>query len=213
MKQVKGWSYPDADDFMWRHMHADGSYQASHLMSAMGFVTDRRIAIDAGGHVGTWSKLMAGLFDRVIAVEPSADTFEALTANMRAFGCLNVECLNVAVGATKGLVTMVLDGAQAVRANTGGRYVRPGGVIPCEAIDDWHLASLGFLKLDIEGSEPLALQGAAETLQRCRPIVLFENKKFWKRYGLRSEAPQILLTSLGYRFLADAGCDAIWGPR
>ncbi len=212
MKTVHGWAFPDVDDFMAKEMKADGTYQASHLLIAMGFVTDRRCAIDGGGHVGTWSRLMADLFDRVIAVEPSSDTFEALSANMRAFECLNVECLNVALGARAGFVTMVLDGRQLALANTGGRYATKGGTIPCAAIDDWHLPSLGLLKLDIEGSEPLALEGAAETITRCRPIVLFENKGFWKRYGLTPDAPQRILTSLGYRLLAPAGCDVVWGP-
>ncbi len=213
MKTIKGWAFPDVDDFMVHEMKADGTYQKSHLLIAMGFVTDRRCAIDGGAHVGTWSKLMAGLFDRVIAVEPSADTFEALTTNLQTFDCLNVEPRQVALGATSGSVTMVLDGRQLALANTGGRYATAGGAIPCEAIDDWHLPALGFLKLDIEGSEVHALQGAAATLERCRPIVLFEDKKFWKRYGLKGDAPQTLLTSLGYRPLTRVGCDDIWGPR
>ncbi len=210
MKTVHGWAMPSADRFMSGELKPDGSYQKSHLLVALAHVTDWTVAIDGGAHIGTWSKVLSQRFARVIAVEPSRDTYDALTANMQRFGCANVECLNVAVGATRGFVTMLLDGKQALLANTGGRYVTNGGDIACDAIDDWHLPSLGFLKLDIEGSEVHALEGAAETLQRCKPIVLYENKKFWKRYGLKSDAPQTLLTSLGYRFLEDAGCDAIW---
>ena len=80
-------------------------------------------------------------------------------------------------------------------------------------IDEWNLPSFGFLKLDVEGSEPLALKGARETLVRCHPIVLFEDKAFWvRRYRLPVDAPQQLLTAVGYHQLAVAGCDLVWGP-
>ncbi len=81
-----------------------------------------------------------------------------------------------------------------------------------ERIDDWQLPSCGFLKMDIEGSEPLALEGARATLARCRPIVLFEHKGFCRRYGLAPDATLTVLASCGYRHLETAGKDQIWGP-
>ncbi len=214
MKTIHGWAYPDVDDFMWREMKADGSYQAGNLTRALAHVTDWSIACDGGAHVGTWTKPLSARFARVIAVEPSPDTFEALAANMQAFGCRNVEIHQVALGATVGRVSIApLDARPAAMQNTGARYVREGGTIPRVRIDDWHLPTLGFLKLDIEGSEVFALEGARATLTRCRPIVLFENKGFWYwHYQLPKNAPHVLLTSLGYRFLEQAGKDEIWGP-
>jgi hypothetical protein len=107
---------------------------------------------------------------------------------------------------------MALDPKEAARQNTGGRYVQDGGEIPRITIDSLGLPSLGFLKLDVEGSEPFALMGARETLKRCRPIVLFEDKYHWIRYGLRPDAVEAVLRQAGYRSLARAGGDAIWGP-
>jgi FkbM family methyltransferase len=43
-------------------------------------------------------------------------------------------------------------------------------------IDSLNLPSVGLIKLDIQGSELIALKGAAETIQRCRPVVLIEEK-------------------------------------
>lgn len=214
MKTVAQWAYPDADEFMASEMKPDGTYQASHYRSALQFVTDRSLAIDCGAHVGTWTRLMAHDFQRVIAVEPSADTFEALAANMRTFDCRNVELLNAAVGAVAGFVSIApLDPRAEALKNTGARYVQAGGEIPCHRIDAWRLDTCGFIKMDIEGSEPLALEGAVVTLQRCRPIVLFECKGFWRhRYGKAIDAPQQVLTAAGYRELAVAGKDRIWGP-
>lgn len=209
-----GWVFPDVDEFMANEIQPDGSYQGGHYRAAMAFVTDRSMAIDCGAHVGTWSKLMAADFDRVIAVEPSADTFEALATNMRTFGCANVELRHTAVGAKAGFVSMApLDPRAEALKNTGARFVQAGGSIPCERIDDWELPSCGFIKMDIEGSEPLALMGARETLARCHPIVLFENKGFWRhRFNCAPNAPQQILATAGYRQLAVAGKDVIWGP-
>jgi FkbM family methyltransferase len=213
MKIQHGWAFPSADEFMSNAMKPDGSYQASHLVAALEYVTDWSLSVDGGAHAGTWTKTLSQRFTRVISVEPSTDTFEALQANVLHFGCLNVQTLNVALGDKPGTVKMVLDGRAAEMHNTGGRYAAPGGDILVETIDSWDLKSLGFLKLDVEGSEVAALRGARKTLKRCRPIVLYEEKGFSRRYGEVKEAAAKLLESFGFRLLQVVGCDRIWGPR
>jgi FkbM family methyltransferase len=213
MKYQFGWAFPDCDDFMIHELKADGGYQADHLRAALAHVTNWDLAIDGGAHVGTWSRLLAARFTRVIACEPSADTFEALVENMRANDCPNVTCRPIALGESAGRVSMVLDGRGAALHNTGARWAGAGEAVPRECIDDWALPSLGFLKLDVEGSEPMILRGAAQTLRRCRPIVLFEDKYLWKRFGLPRDAPRVILRELGYQPIVRAGIDEIWGPR
>lgn len=217
MKLAKGWAFPDADEFMVSELKADGTYQSANLQAALRFVRDHSLAVDGGAHVGTWSRLMSPVFDRVIAVEPCADTFEALTANMAVFHCANVEPRRTALGDRTREVSMVLDGRGAAMRNTGARHVdravRPGlERVACQALDDWALPSLGFLKLDIEGSEVEALLGARRTIDRCRPIILFENKGLWERFGYKRNWPQTWLTGLRYRLLHTESCDQIWGP-
>lgn len=212
MKSAYGWAFPDADVFMMNELQADGSYQGSHLAAALTHVTDWSVACDAGAHVGTWSKTLSGRFEKVIAVEPSPDTYEALVVNLVTFGCANVDARNIALGAQSGLAEMRLDGPNVERQNTGGRFVTSGGSIPVETIDSWHLPSLGLLKLDVEGSEVAALRGAVETLRRCRPIVIYEDKFLWKRYGEPRDAVVRVLQSAGYVHLERARTDDIWGP-
>lgn len=211
MKMRYGWAFPDADEFMMNEIAPDGGYQDGHLHAALQYITDWSLACDCGAHAGTWSRLLSPRFERVIAIEPAGDTFEALEANMAAFGCTNVEARNVALGAAAGWVSMVLDETQAARKNTGGRFVQPDGAIPMMTLDAFELPSLGFLKLDVEGSEFVALMGARKTIQRCQPIILFENKALWVKFGVERDGPQKLLTSLGYRQLQKCGCDLIYG--
>lgn len=213
MKLQHGWAFPDADEFMLTQIQPDGSYQRANLERALEFVTDFSCAIDGGAHIGTWARIMAQRFTRVIAVEPSFDTREALVANLAAFVCLNVEVQGVALGAAAGHVTMALDDKGAAMKNTGARFVQPVGEIPLVTVDSWQLPSLGFLKLDVEGSEVAALQGAAKTLKRCRPVVLFENKALWRRFGYHHDAPQQFLTKIGYQRVAVVSKDEIWMVR
>lgn len=212
MKHVAGWAFPDADEFMATEIKPDGTYQAGHYQAALLQVTNRRLAIDCGAHVGTWTRLMSRDFGLVIAVEPSADTFEALTANMATHQCNNVDLRNVAVGVTAGRVSMApLEPRAAAIHNTGARFIQDGGEIERVTIDSWELESCGFIKMDIEGSEVDALMGAVETLKRCRPIVLFEHKGFCRRFGHHPDGPLKFLSAHGYHELAIAGKDRIWG--
>lgn len=212
MKMHNGFAFPDADQFMVGETSVKGTYQEAHLSEALRFVTDFSVALDGGAHVGTWSKLMADAFQKVIAFEPSPDTFECLRFNLN--GIAHVDCQPYALGAEPGRVSMALDAANAARANTGARFAAAGGDIPVITIDSLRLPSLGFLKLDVEGSEPMALTGAAETIARCKPIILFENKKLWTRhFGLPKDAVSRILDRHQYRLLAKVSCDEIWGPR
>lgn len=213
MKEVHGWAYPEADEFMAAEMRPDGSYQSAQLTAALSYVTDWSCAVDGGAHVGTWSRVLSGRFQRVIAVEPSPDTYEALVANLVAFGCENVEAKAVALGCELGHVRMAIDARHEALANTGARYVLPGGPIPVETIDAWALPSLGLLKLDIEGAEASAIRGAMQTIQRSRPVVIYENKGFGSRYGELPSAAADLLGACGYVLAERVSRDEIWRPR
>ena len=211
MKIVKGWAFPDADDFMAAHMGDDGSYQREHLNAALRWTQGDRLAIDGGAHVGTWTVPMSQHFAKVISFEPSPDTYEALVHNVGHLD--NVECHNQALGRSEGRVTMVLDGFERAieMKNTGARFTREGGLVERITIDSLDLPALDFLKLDIEGGEVDALEGARKTLLKYRPTVLFEDKHHWKRYGYERKAPHLILASLGAKPIQRVSMDEIWG--
>jgi len=210
VKHRFGWAFPDADEFMASELGPNGEYQSSHLQAALSYVTDFSSAIEGGAHVGTFAKPLSKLFERVLAFEPADDTREALCANMAAFECENVEVYPCALGDSVGYVSLALDARATALKNTGARFVKAGGNIAVMPIDVLELETLGFLKLDVEGSEPLALEGARDTLARCRPVVLFEDKGFCQRYGQPVDASDRILASLGYTRAVRVGNDQIW---
>lgn len=214
MMDVHGWKFPDGDEFMASQMDSGGNYQRRHLEVAMEYVRSRRTAVDGGAHVGTWSVPMSLAFDRVVAFEPSADTLEALRENVAGRARPDVvEVQHAALGQREGRVRMTLDGFdRAIKLkNLGARFVAPGSDVRVMTLDSLDIEDLDFLKLDVEGSEVDALMGAQQTLQRCRPVVLFEDKNLWSRYGYERHAPHKLLLSLGARQHIRVKMDEVWG--
>jgi hypothetical protein len=64
-----------------------------------------------------------------------------------------------------------------------------------------------MMKIDVEGAEGLVLQGAHETLRRCRPLIIFEFSPPSLEVTSRRSGREVLddLSQLGYSFdLADA---------
>lgn len=210
MKLVKGLAMPSWDEFMEQIVPDDGRYQHENLEAAVAHCAQRRTVIDGGAHVGMWSRTFAGLFDRVIAFEPSPDTFQCLLYNV---GAQNVEFRNQALGAKPGNIHMTLDGFEGTprEKNSGARYVAEGGNVKRVTVDSLRLVDLDLLKMDIEGSEVDALRGARKTLMRCRPVVLFESKNEWVRRGFKEDAPHRFLTKLGAVKFEKVGVDEIWG--
>jgi FkbM family methyltransferase len=115
---------------------------------------------------------------RVIAVEPSPDTFALLGENLRRNGAARVETYRTAVGATDGTASLALSPRGGVENSTAARA--PG--LPRIDVPMTRLASLfetakirrcDYLKLDCEGGEFDALLAASDaTLARVERICL-----------------------------------------
>jgi FkbM family methyltransferase len=147
--------------------------------------------VDAGAHVGFWSYYLASQFRTVHAFEPSELFAYCFERNVRA---KNVVLHRVALGDAQGAIDL-----EIVPDNTGATHVRPGtgGMIPMKRLDDYGLDEVDFLKVDVEGYERRVLEGARQTLLRCTPVVIIEQKDFAGRYGDDQIAAADFLISLG----------------
>lgn len=131
---------------------------------------DRYTLIDCGANYGYWSALASGPSfgeQRVIAIEPSSDTF-AVLRNNAALNGRRFTCIKSAVGATARSV--YLSGnkheARAVSAISNVAGERVDMLALDSLVDDGTISSTDriVIKLDVEGQEIAALAGSSRLL-------------------------------------------------
>jgi FkbM family methyltransferase len=153
---------------------------------------DNETFLDVGANVGNYTLSVANDYKdkkvNIIAIEAHPETFNALCTNIDCNNFKNVLTINKAVSDHKGIVTMYdqidLDNRnvrhfrlssifeRVVRTNENLQG-RSSSEIECDTLDNiiaGHKADL--MKMDIEGSEVLALAGANHTLKRLRKVII-----------------------------------------
>lgn len=172
-------------------------------------VPQPRVAVQAGGNLGIYPKRLARSFATVYCFEPDASCFAAMMHNAPE---PNIVRLQAAVGVTRELV-----GLSAARRDGSGRpshlgltHVAGAGVIPTLRLDDLALPICDLVCLDVEGYELFALQGALETLQRCRPVVSVELNKNLAHVGHTAGDVVACLEAMGYRQVDQQASDAVF---
>jgi FkbM family methyltransferase len=128
---------------------------------------------DVGANVGFYSLLASALvgLGKVFAFEPAPRNLDFLTKHLELNAVANVEILELAVS-DKNEVTrfqvepsglmghLSSDGAIRVQTATLDCLVDGGRILPPD-----------YIKMDIEGAELLALEGASKTVERYRPVI------------------------------------------
>lgn len=191
-------------------------------------VANASVMLDIGAHLGSQSIMSSHENPRcqIIAFEAQEQMFRLLCKNLEDNSIQNVDARNVAVGhvchPSVGIASFTVDGGKQYPNITygGSRHFNIGGIAlcgpsACEAasvvqmvtIDSLELPHVDYMKIDVEGFEPLVLLGAQETIKRCKPVIMFEcNEKrpmqsVLDHFGLQSDAvPESadLLRSFGY---------------
>lgn len=81
-----------------------------------------------------------------------------------------------------------------------GAKTRNSECAKIRTLDSFDLPTIDFMKIDCEGYEFPVLKGAAETLRRCKPVIVVEQKphpnfaKQWEQYA----AIKFLAEACGY---------------
>ncbi len=184
------------------------------------------MVVDCGAYVGDhavgWAKAMEG-WGSILAIEAQERMFYALAGNLALNNLFNARAIWAAVSNTEGTMQTAVVDYQAEGHFSGlslqprfngdiGQQVKYGTErVPTITIDGLGLPRLDILKMDIEGMEPQALEGASRTIARDRPVI-------WAEAMLCS--PEAILARLppGYRhvlltanMLAMPADDPSWG--
>lgn len=159
-------------------------------------------ALDVGAYIGIVSTYLARKFERVISFEAIPATFELLQQNMSEL--TNVKPLNVAIGDREGEVFFTHYPKHGQLSHVAGPNDEAKtvnvGPIAVQTIDSLALPEVSFVKIDVEGQELPVVEGARETILRCRPLIMIEQGgNDEKHFGRPRNEAAAFLEELGMR--------------
>jgi FkbM family methyltransferase len=202
LKAWRGWKFPDSEHHLIEWMtrvndvrRGRPTYQAHKYDAALSHTPQRRVAIDIGANIGLWSWLMANDFTTLHAFEPVA-AYRACWAQNVVDGVLHP----MALGERAGTVSMVCMtpgscGDTTVNVAQVGDDV---GSAEINTLDSFGFEEVDLIKCDNEGYELFVMRGAEETIKRCRPTIIVEQKPgHGKTFGLSDTAAVEFLQTLG----------------
>jgi len=148
------------------------------------------VVLDIGANIGVHSIALSesvGPNGVIYAFEAQRIVFNMLAGNIALNSLSNILCFHNAVTDTPGFIDIPIfdygkpmsigsvefGGAQ--KENIGQKPL--DGVaekVPAVLIDSLNLDQLDFMKIDVEGMEINVLRGAANSIAKCRPIMLLE---------------------------------------
>jgi len=163
------------------------------------------VFIDIGANIG-WYTIQAshwvGEKGVVIAFEPRPSTFQYLLKSIQENGLSNVRLFNIALSNAPGTGNLMKVEGQR---NTGGSYLGTGkGIeVPLQTLDQLseNLDRLDMIKMDVEGWEPMVIEGAKKTIKKYKPIIVSEISSdfLFERMSLSDKTFIQFVNDLGYR--------------
>ena len=176
-----------------------GSFDPQEVGFVTALLTARRtgfgdgvVAVDCGANIGVhtveWAKHIHG-WGRVIAFEAQERIYYALAGNIAINNCLNAMAHWAAVGSESRQIRIPVPDYQ-VPSSFGSLELKEGKnefigqqidysdaatqAIEQKTIDSLGLDRMDLVKIDVEGMELDVLEGARETIARCKPVMVIE---------------------------------------
>jgi FkbM family methyltransferase len=163
-------------------------------------------ALDIGANIGVYTCFLAARMDKVDAFEPEIRVLPKLRANLQLNGLTHVSIHATCISHVSGTVNF----ERPDKSNEGsGKIAENDGIeYPCVSLDDFFgdsVAEACFIKMDIEGGEWLALQGARRTLSYPKFPVSFlieVHPEQLSSFGGSVPGLKSLLQSMGFHVYA-----------
>ena len=167
--------------------------------------------VDIGANIGLWSLLLADVVgpENILAIEAGRVAAARLRENFSLNGMTENQILEAAAGDRDGEVEFPdcdsPDTNATALADMGGWPKRKVPLVRLDTIFAIAQREIGFVKIDVEGSEPGVLRGMTETLKTRRVrIILFESFG-----GKHLEECKKILSSCGYSLSAERAVSTV----
>ena len=195
-----------------RSVFVTGRYEPNEFCLLQRILKPGMTFVDAGANMGLYSVFAArriGPRGTVLAIEPSGREFEILLKNAKLNALSNLRTIHKALSDRVSEVELSVAPLGKSGHNTLGAFAYDTQLdhrerVQTEKLDDIvHSEGLGhvdLIKMDIEGAEVAALRGAAETLNKFKPVLLIElSDRALQHQGAKSAEVLALLEQHGYR--------------
>lgn len=179
--------------------------------------------VDVGACIGSWCITYSMSFPgvKILAIEPSKYNYPYLVDNCKDFP--NVKTLKIAAhesdeGVELAGPTPVQRDMPDYKENTGlisvhGHSDRFWEKVPSARLDDLVEDRVDWLKIDIEGHEWWALQGAIKILTDHKPILQIEIREDGQRMAGRATSQVVtFLSQMGYGIVGQITADWLFTP-
>jgi FkbM family methyltransferase len=199
-----------------------GKFEATEMGFVQKILRPGMTVLDVGAHHGLYTLLLSkkvGRKGRVIAFEPSPRECQRLEKHLRFNRCSNVHLERCAAGSEPGEADLFLvDGFQdwcnslrppALPDPTHAVAVRVRRID--DVLTEQRVSKVDFIKLDVEGGELAALEGAPRLLYgESRPAILAEVQDMRTRpWGYPARETIQFLIRMDYRWFAIAAKGAL----
>jgi len=169
-----------------RFVYEQGCHEPELASKLMPFIKPGMTVFDVGANIGCYTVLMARLVGpsgSVHAFEINENVIDLLEENIRVSGVNNVTIVRKAVARTSGEAEFLVpgtgdEGEGSLRKSD--RYVAASVIkVPTISLDDYvyesGIKSVDVIKIDVEGGEYEAFEGANTLLgRRVKPVIMFE---------------------------------------
>lgn len=217
VQQYKGVWLPDREEYLKKDIDVSpkfaglGTIQFKKFARCFPEIRLWRHAVDIGANCGIWTRVMARCFERITCFEPNPECHEAFMLNQDPNGSCQIELCRDALGNEERIITLNTN-----LTSTGFTRVDNSGnlVVEQRTLDSYGLTEVDFIKIDVEGWEHNVIKGATETIYRCHPTIIIEQKpNNAEMHGLKQYGAKNLLIKMGMREIADVSGDVILAWR
>lgn len=197
--------YPDSSESMWLLYNVEMDWPEFPFLRR--YLRSGDTMIDVGANIGAytlWASRFLGVHGKLIAFEPDGRCFARLSEQVLQNRLTCVVLEKRAIAQTSGPLRLTTGHDMEnflVTELCGTEAVQP---VDATTLDDYlgsaSIEDVNFLKIDVEGAEPLVLDGANSALKSRRiATIQLEVGEHWARYGGTLSSVSERLDRYGYR--------------
>ena len=160
--------------FRYAWLNMKGRLDEEMLVAAT-LLNRRRRFIDIGANVGIYSYYFGKKFESVESFEPISE----ITYRISALGASNINIHNVALSNELGSLDFYIpikEGKLAAPLASLEERDAPfeKRTVSVRTLDSYQYSDVDLIKIDVEGHEFSTIEGAIETILRCKPLLIVE---------------------------------------